>query len=95
MAELEKLRRTNREKAWVRQAEKDALRKVMQKAEEQRLATAALRETFAKLPREFTVTTLCQGHSVGGTRAHREQRELCLERLRLRSPPLQRELRAR
>ena len=93
--ELSKVRAANREKARLRQAEKLALRTARRKNEERRLAEAAAREELAKLPREFSTAAFGQGHAAGGTRAHREMREICLERLRLRSPPLKLELRAR
>ena len=93
--ELSKLRAANREKARARQAEKQALRTARRKNEERKLADRAAREELAKLPREFSTAGFGQGHAAGGTRAHREMREICLERLRLRSPPLKLELRAR
>ena len=93
--ELSKVRAANREKARLRQAEKQALRTARRKNEERRLAEAAAREELAKLAREFSAEGLGQGHAAGGTRAHREMRENMLERLRLRSPPLKLELRAR
>ena len=93
--EMSKIRAANREKARLRQAEKQALRTARRKNEERRLAEAASREELAKLPREFSTEGLGQGHAAGGTRAHRELREVMLERLRLRSPPLKLELRAR
>ena len=88
-------RHANREKARKRQAEKQALRAARRKNEERLVAQAARREELAKLPREFTTANLGQGHAKGGTRNHRDMREICLERLRLRSPPLKLELRAR
>ena len=92
---LSKARAANREKARLRAAERQAARTLRRKNEEQRLANAKLREELAKLPKRFETAALGQGHAAGGTRAHREQRELCLERLRLRSPPLSLELLAR
>ena len=93
--ELGKVRAANREKARLRQAEKQALRTARRKNEERKLGEAAAREDLAKLPREFSTKALGQGHAAGGTRGHREMRETMLERLRLRSPPLKLELRAR
>ena len=90
-----KIRAANREKARLRQAEKQAMRTARRKNEDRRLAEAAAKEELAKLPREFSTEGLGQGHAAGGTRAHRELREIMLERLRLRSPPLKLELRAR
>ena len=71
------------------------MRTARRKNEERRLAEAAAREELAKLAKEFSAEGLGQGHAAGGTRAHREMRENMLERLRLRSPPLKLELRAR
>ena len=71
------------------------MRTARRKNEERRLAERASREELAKIPREFSTAGFGQGHAAGGTRAHREMREICLERLRLRSPPLKLELRAR
>ena len=51
-------------------------------------------DALAKLPRHFGAKALGRGHESGGTRAHRAEREALLERLRLRSPPLSRELEA-
>ena len=93
--ELGKIRAANREKARKRQAEKLAAKTAKRKNEERLLAAAKRREELAKLPKEFTTKNLGQGHAAGGTRNHRDMRDIMLERLRLRAPPLKLELQGR
>ena len=49
---------------------------------------AKRQEALKKLPKVFNQKTCGQGHPKGGTSAHHENRVLCMQRLRLRSPPL-------
>ena len=91
---LRALRAENRAKALERKKVKDAARKLRVTKEAARSAAKARLEALAKLPKEFDTKMLGQGHESGGTRAHCANREALLERLRLRSPPLSRELEA-
>ena len=92
---LGKIRAANRDRARKRLDEKLAAKTAKRKNEERLLAAAKRREDIAKLPKVFTTKDLGQDHATGGTRKHRDAREIMLERLRLRAPPLKLELRGR
>jgi len=91
---LQALRAENRKRNRARLLVKDAARKLRLSRAKAKAKAAASKEALAKLPKEFTAAALGQGHKEGGTRAHCAQREQCLERLRLRAPPLSSELSA-
>ena len=86
------LRAENQERAHARRKVKDDARKFRVAREIAKAKAKSAKEALAKLPKEFDAAMLGQGHASGGTRAHCAQREACLERLRLRAPPLPREL---
>ena len=86
-------RAENLQRAKERARIKDAAKKLRVAKELAAAAAKERKEALAKLPTEFSDAMLGQGHAAGGTRAHCAQREACLERLRLRAPPLSRELR--
>ena len=91
---LRALREANQARNQERRRLKDLERK-QKKAEEAKKAWAKAKQAaLAKLPKEFTMAMLGHGHKEGGTRVHCVNREVLLERLRLRSPPLPLELQA-
>ena len=88
------MRTENMEKARARRRIQDIARKLRVAREAAKASAKSKKEALAMLPKDFDVNTLGQGHAKGGTRAHCAQRAVCLERLRLRAPPLSRELEA-
>ena len=88
---LRALRAEKREKARKRARAKDIARKLRLRKAAAAADKKERMEALAKIPKEFTAEMLGQGHKTGGTRAQCAHREACLERLRLRAPPLSRE----
>ena len=85
-------RTENHKRAQDRAKVKAAARKLRVTKELASAAAKERKEILAKLPARFDDKMLGQGHPDGGTRTHCAARIAFLERLRLRAPPLSREL---
>ncbi len=92
---LQEVRAESRKRNAERVVARDAERKLRVAKARAKAASAAKKEALTKCAREFSAEMCGQGHKMGGSRAHHANRQMALERLRLRSPPLPLELEAR
>jgi hypothetical protein len=85
---LEKVRAETRKRKLEESAVKLSEKQSKMAKDEDKKLQLARSKALALLPKKFNSDEFGQGHATGGTKAHATAREQCLDRLRLRAPPL-------
>ena len=85
---LEKVRAETRKRKLEETAVKLSEKQAKMAKDEDKQLQLARNKALAVFPKKFNSDDCGQGHSTGGTKAHSTAREQCLDRLRLRAPPL-------
>ena len=85
---MEKVRAETRKRKLEETAVKLSKKQAKMAKDEDKKLQLARNKALAVFPKKFNSDDCGQGHSTGGTKAHATAREQCLDRLRLRAPPL-------